>query len=140
LVPQPRELQATGQPFDVKPDTEIILSPATAAEDRAAGESLQEELKLVSGVEFPIVSAPSSSRAPAIRLARFGDAHVNAALQSAGLSAGGIGEQGYVLAVDPSGVVVAGKDTASLSPSVGVAIARDRDSGSSTVFKLCANW
>jgi hypothetical protein len=114
LVPQPRELQASVQAFDVKPDTEIVLSPATAADDRTAGESLQEELKLASGVEFPIVSAPSSSRVPAIRLARIGDAHVNAALQAAGLSANGLGDQGYVLDVGPSGVVVAGKDAAGL--------------------------
>jgi hexosaminidase len=114
LVPQPRELQATGQVFELKPDSEIVLSPATAAEDRMAGETLQDELKFATGHEFPIVSAPSSARVPAIRLARFGDAHVNAALQSAGLNTSGIGDQGYVLDVEPASVVVAGKDAAGL--------------------------
>lgn len=110
LVPEPRELQATGQNFEVKPDTQIVLSPSNAAEDRFAAESLREELRLVTGYEYAIVSSPSAPRGPAIRLARFGDA----SFQGAQTSTADVGDQGYVLHVDPSGIVVAGKDSAGL--------------------------
>jgi hexosaminidase len=106
LVPQPREVQAAGQSFEVKPETEIVLSPATAAEDRFAAESLQEELRLVTGHQCSIVSSPSSPQAPAIHLGRFGDPVVNRAQGDAA----GVGAQGYVLDVEPSGVTVAGSD------------------------------
>src|SRR5579863_7535712 len=73
LVPQPRELQSTGQNFEVKPDTEIVLTPNTASEDRFAAEGLEEELKLVTGRNYAIVSSAGAVHGPAIRLARFGD-------------------------------------------------------------------
>ena len=108
LIPQPREMQATGQNFQVKPETQIVLSTNAAAEDRFAAESLQEELRTVTGHEYAIVSSPSAPRGPAIRLARFGDASVQ------GAQTGDVGDQGYVLNVDASGIVVAGKDSAGL--------------------------
>jgi hexosaminidase len=114
LIPQPRDLQSTGQAFEVRPETEIVLPPASAAEDRFAAESLQEELKLVTGHECPIVSLASAAKAPAIHLTRFGDETTGSALEGAGLNTTGVGDQGYVLDVEPSGIVVAGKDSAGL--------------------------
>ena len=110
LVPQPRELQSTGQNFEVKPDTEIVLTPNTASEDRFAAESLEGELKLVTGRDYAIVSSAGAVHGPAIRLARFGDSSPD----SAGANTSGMGDQGYTLDVGASGIVVAGKDSAGL--------------------------
>lgn len=114
LIPEPRELQSTGQNFEVKPETQLVLPPTSASEDRFAAESLQKELRLASGGEYPIVASSAAEHRPAIRLARFGDSLATQALRAAGLSADGVGDQGYLLDVEPSGVVVAGKDAAGL--------------------------
>jgi hexosaminidase len=114
LIPEPRELHSTGTPFQVTPTLKIILSAATAAEDRLAAENLQEELKIATGEEFPILSSLQSPKGPAVRLGRIGEADINQAIAADGISTTGIGEQGYILDVTPASVVLAGKDSAGL--------------------------
>jgi hexosaminidase len=111
LIPQPRELQTKTGPFDVHANLEIVLLSPAAQEDRFAAESVQKELKLVTGQMFPIVSLPEPpQRVPAIILGRFDQAVMRKLLAERHLSTEGVGSQGYVLDVGTSTVVVAGKD------------------------------
>lgn len=114
LIPQPREVQTTSGWFEVKPETEIVLSTTAAAEDRFAAESLQEEIKEATGRRPPAVVSSPSTQSPAIYLERFGDSLASSMLSSAAMRTEGIGEQGYVLDVTPARIIVAGKDAAGL--------------------------
>ena len=57
LIPQPREMRAGQGNFKVTSDLKIVLLPVLADEDRFAAENLAEELKSVTQLDFPIVSA-----------------------------------------------------------------------------------
>jgi hexosaminidase len=111
LIPQPRELQTRTQSFQVKANLEIVLLTPVAHGDRIAAENVQKELKLVTGQEFPIVGLPEPPQGvPAIVIGRFGQAAMRNLLSARHLNTEGIGGQGYVLDVEPSTVVLGGKD------------------------------
>ncbi len=115
LIPQPRELQTRSQTFKVSGDLKIVLLTPVAHEDRFAAESVQRELKLVTGQTFPIVALPEPPQgAPAIIMGRFDQPAMRNLLSARHLSTDGVGDQGYVLDVQPGAVVVAGKDGAGL--------------------------
>lgn len=115
LIPQPRELQTRTQTFQVKANLEIVLLTPVANGDRVAAESVQEELKLVTGQTFPIAALPKPPQgAPAIIMGRFDQPAMRSLLSARQLSTDGVGNQGYVLDVEPNSVVVAGKDGAGL--------------------------
>jgi hexosaminidase len=115
LIPQPRELQTRTQTFQVNANLEIVLLTPVAHEDRFAAESVQKELSLVTGQEFPIVGLPEPPQGvPAIIMGRFSQPVMHNLLEARHLSTEGIGDQGYVLDVEPNSVVLAGKDGAGL--------------------------
>ena len=115
LIPQPRELQTKAQPFQVTSSLQIVLLTPVAHKDRYAAESVQTELKLVTGQEFPIVGLPEPPReVPAIIMGRFDQPVMRNLLAARHLSTEGVGDQGYVLDVGPHAIVVAGKDSAGL--------------------------
>jgi len=115
LIPQPRELQARTQTFQVNANLEIVLMTPVAQGDRFAAESVQKELKLVTGQEFPIVGLPEPPQGvPAIILGRFSQPAMRNLLSARHLSTDGVGDQGYVLDVQPGTIVLAGKDGAGL--------------------------
>ena len=115
LIPQPRELQARPQSFQVSAKLEIVLLTPVEGEDRFAAESVQKELKLVTGQVFPIVALPGPPEgAQAIVMGRFDQPAMRNLLAARSLSTDGVGDQGYVLDVAPNAVVVAGKDGAGL--------------------------
>jgi len=115
LIPQPRELQNRSQTFEVKGDLEIVLLTPVEHQDRFAAESVQKELKLVTGQVFPIVALPEPPQGePAIILGRFGQPAMRNLLSARHLSTEGVGDQGYVLDVQPGTIVLAGKDGAGL--------------------------
>lgn len=114
LIPQPREVETQSGSFSVTPKVAIVLPPATAAEDRAAARSLNEELELVSGSRLPVTAAEPPSGTRAIVLGRLDQPLVSQLLSKSGISTAGIGAQGYALEVEPERIVVAGKDGAGL--------------------------
>ncbi len=115
LIPQPRELQTKAEPFQVHANMEIVLLTPVAPEDRMAAESVQKELKLVTGQVFPIVALPEPPQGqPAIVMGRFDQPVMRNLLSARNLSTDGIGDQGYVLDVGADTLVVAGKDGAGL--------------------------
>jgi hexosaminidase len=115
LIPQPRELQTRAQTFQVNGNLEIVLLAPVAHGDRFAAECVQKELRLVTGHVFPIVGLPEPPQGvPAIIMGRFDQPVMRNLLAAGHLSTEGVGEQGYVLDVQPATVVVAGKDGAGL--------------------------
>ena len=115
LIPQPRELQTRTQSFQVNKNLEIVLLTPVAHQDRFAAESVQKELKLVTGHVFPIVGLPEPPQGvPAIIMGRFNEPAMRNLLSARHLSTDGVGNQGYVLDVQPETVVLAGKDGAGL--------------------------
>jgi hexosaminidase len=115
LIPQPRELQTKSQPFLVNADLQIVLLAPVASEDRMAAESVQKELKLVTGQVFPIVGLSQPPQGtPAIIMGRFAQPSMRNLLSARHLSTEGVGDQGYVLDVGPNTIVIAGKDCAGL--------------------------
>jgi hexosaminidase len=112
LVPLPRELQTADTVFRVLPTTRILLADASP-EDRFAATSLQEELKLVTGTSFPIVSTANYG-ADAIVLGRIENPTIRRLLLRHDLDTNGVGSEGYVLSVQQRQVLVAGRDAAGL--------------------------
>ena len=111
LIPQPRELQVKAQKFAVTTNLEIHLLAPSADEDRRAASSLQHELRLVAGQEFPILSSPQApAKGPAILLGRLDQPVASGLLAAMKLNAAAISAEGYVLDVDSDRVVVLGKD------------------------------
>ena len=111
LIPQPRELDSKPQRFPIRTSLEIHLLAPAADGDLYAAFSLQHELKLTTGQEFPILSSPQApERGPVVLLGRLDQPAVRSLLRSVKLNASGIGDEGYVLDVEPDRVLVAGKD------------------------------
>ncbi len=115
LIPQPREFQATSQPFRVTTQLEIVLLIPNTRDDRFAAEVLQNELKVDTGQEFPIIAAqaPPTDR-PAIVLGYASSPVMGAWLKRQNMAVQPLGDQGYVLDVEPNQILVAGKDSAGL--------------------------
>ncbi len=114
LIPQPRELITKQSPFRVTGATVIALAEPEQSADAFAAQSLEAEIRETSGQSVPIVALAAAGKGPAIILGRFGQPEMQNLLRQHGLSTTGVGEQGYVLDVQPMQVVVAGKDAAGL--------------------------
>jgi hexosaminidase len=115
VIPQPRYLERTAEPFHVDAKLEIVLLKPLAPEDRSAAESVQRELELATGHRFPIVSLSEPPKGtPAVIMGLFGQPAVRTLLAARRLNTEGVGSQGYVLEVSPGSVLVAGKDSAGL--------------------------
>ncbi|HZT68434.1 MAG TPA: beta-N-acetylhexosaminidase [Terriglobia bacterium] len=111
LIPQPRELQTKAQSFAVNSNLRIVLLTPVAHEDLFAAQQVQKELRLVTGQQFPIVGLPEPPQGePVIIMGRFGQAGMRNMLSARNLSTEGVGDQGYVLDVEPNSIVLAGKD------------------------------
>jgi len=114
LIPQPKEMRTQEGGFRVKPTTRILVQFGHQAEDRIAAETLAEEIHDQSGLKMNIAGAKaepkqeeSKQERGAIVLARLENRDVRKFLESKGLKADSIGDQGYLLFSDNSHLVVA---------------------------------
>lgn len=115
LIPAPRELQTSAQSFKGGTNLQIVLLSSLTREDVVSAENVQEELKLVTGQEYPITTSPEPPKdIPAIILGRFSQPAMQSLLAAQHLGVEGVGDQGYILDVEPNRVVLAGKDAAGL--------------------------
>ncbi len=115
LVPQPRQLESRGRPFQVTSNLKIVLMTPVAPQDRYAAQSVQRELELVTGHQFAVVALPEPPKgAPSIIMGRFDQPQMEALLGAWHLETEGVEDQGYVLEVKENKVLVAGKDSAGL--------------------------
>ncbi len=102
LIPYPRQVDRQTGSFPVTGMTTVVLSPKHAKDDRVAAEMLADEIELATGKKARIVT---SATAPvgSIRLGRLDDA----ALKDDAFHADT--DEAYLLHVDKSRIVVAGK-------------------------------
>jgi hexosaminidase len=114
LIPEPKEVRVQEGSFHVRPKTRILVEFGHQAEDRIAAETLAEEIHDQSGLKLNISGAKSESKQEApkepgdvIVLARLQDRRVRQFLESKGLKADLIGDQGYLLFSDRSHLIVA---------------------------------
>jgi hexosaminidase len=112
VVPEPREVQTVGPAFRILPNLRIALA-ADSNTDRFAGMSLQEELRLVTGRTFPIVSWTEGG-AGAIVLGRIENPAIGSLLLRHHIQTTEVGSEGDVLDVQQGEVLVAGRDAAGL--------------------------
>ena len=109
LIPQPKEIQLHEGNFRIRPTTKILVPFGHQSEDRIAAETLAEEIHDQSGLNIPITGSKEKGKqqASTIELARLQDASVRKFLESKGLKADSIGDQGYLLYADSRGLIVA---------------------------------
>ncbi len=112
LIPEPKEVSVQQGGFHVRPTTRILVEFGHQAEDRIAAETLAEEIHDQSGLKLDITGAKAESKQEskedsAIVLARLQDKNVREFLESKGLKADSIGDQGYLLFSDASHLIVA---------------------------------
>jgi hexosaminidase len=113
LIPAPKEVRVQQGRFRVRPTTRVLLEFGHQAEDGIAAETLVEEIHDQSGLKLSITGAQAESKAEskkergAIVLARLQDRNVREFLESKGLHADSIGDQGYLLFSDKTHLIVA---------------------------------
>jgi hypothetical protein len=114
LIPEPKEVRVQEGSFHVRPNTRILVEFGHQSEDRIAAETLAEEIRDQSGLKITITGAKTESKqeeakepGDVIVLARLEDRRVRQFLESKGLTADPIGQQGYLLFSDSSHLIVA---------------------------------
>jgi hexosaminidase len=109
LIPEPKEVRLQDGSFQVRPTTRILVEFGHQAEDRIAAETLAEEIHDQAGLKLSIAGIKSGTKPDtrAIVLARLQDKNVRAFLESKGLKADSIGDQGYLLFSDKHHLIVA---------------------------------
>jgi hexosaminidase len=109
LIPEPKEVQIRAGTFRVRPTTKILVEFGHQSEDRIAAETLAEEIHNQAGLNVAITGSKEKGRQDrsTIVLARLQDQSVKRFLESKGLKADSIGEQGYLLFADKYHLIVA---------------------------------
>jgi hexosaminidase len=109
LIPEPKEVQQHEGSFRVRPTTRILIDFGHQSEDSIAAETLAEEIHDQSGLKVSIAGSREKARQvrSTIALARLQDGGVREFLESKGLKADSIGDQGYLLFSDKSHLIVA---------------------------------
>jgi hexosaminidase len=108
VLPAPKEVRMSEGRIAIKTTTAILISDK---EDRLAAEMLQKEIHDRMGVKLSIESVTAAPRTTGhISLGRLSDRGLRSYLESQGVNVGDeLGEQGYVIRVTDSGVLVAGR-------------------------------
>jgi hypothetical protein len=109
LIPEPKEVQVHSGSFRVRGTTRILVEFGHQSEDRIAAETLAEEIHDQSGLKLSITGekAQAKQERSTITLARLEDSRVKEFLESKGLRADSIGDQGYLLFSDNTHLIVA---------------------------------
>ncbi len=117
LLPAPKEVRISAGRLVIKPSTTILIGNA---EDRFAAETLQEEIRERTGMKVAIETVSAAPKTTGhISLGRLTDRGLRAYLESQGIKTDNLGsddlsEQGYVIRVSDSGVIVAGRSAQGL--------------------------
>jgi|HubBroStandDraft_6_1064221.scaffolds.fasta_scaffold00090_14 hexosaminidase len=109
LIPEPKEVHLQDGGFRVRPTTRILVEFGHQEEDRIAAETLADEIRDQSGLRVSIIGSKEKTKEvrSTIVLARLQDRNVRQFLESKGLRADSIGDQGYLLFSDKHHLIVA---------------------------------
>lgn len=111
LIPEPREVQKLEGNFTISSKTRIVINKAHAEEDRAAAETLADEIEAATGHKLKIDTARSMPKTGAVYLARVGDDRtLLSSLSSRRLAIDdNFNEEGYVLNATNDRIVIAAR-------------------------------
>jgi len=109
LIPQPKQLQPTGETFQLTRDVRLALADALSGEDRFAAEDFAGDMRETAGGLALSIGKRRSARRT-ILIGAIDLPPIEAALKRANLTVPpNLNEEGYVLSVNADEVVVAGK-------------------------------
>ncbi|MGA7575599.1 MAG: beta-N-acetylhexosaminidase [Terriglobales bacterium] len=118
ILPAPKEVRMAEGEVAIKPSTTILISNS---EDRLAAETLQKEIRDRTGLRLAIEVVSAAPKTTGhISLGRLTDRGLRSYLQSQGIKVDGdmgthdLDQQGYVIRVSDSGVLVAGRSAQGL--------------------------
>src|SRR5579862_3964170 len=113
LLPTPKEVKLAEGKIVIRRSTTILISNA---EDRLAAETLQGEIKDRSGLTLAVANATSAPKSSGnISLGRLTDRGLQGYLESQGIKTGeDLGDQGYVIRVSDTGIIVASRTSQGL--------------------------
>jgi hexosaminidase len=110
IIPVPKSLTATGESFRLARDARIVLADSKSEEDRFAAQDFADDVRETAGVSLRVGSGGGKGQ---ILVGPLNSPRVRAAVERAGVSTPqNLDEEGYLLAVSASGVVVAGQTPA----------------------------
>src|SRR4051812_27130661 len=110
VIPAPKSLTKTGEDFALTKDVRVVLADPKSEEDRFAAQDFIDDVRETAGVT--LITGTKRGRA-SILVGLITDRRVREAAESSGVPVPEeLGEEGYVLAVNSRGVVVAGNTPA----------------------------
>jgi len=110
VIPAPKSVTKTGGDFALTKDVRVVLADSRSEEDRFAAQDFIDDVRETAGVGLRFGSGGGKNR---VLIGLLTSARVREALESAGASAPqDLNGEGYVLASNSRGVVVAGKTAA----------------------------
>ncbi|HEX3560573.1 MAG TPA: glycoside hydrolase family 20 zincin-like fold domain-containing protein [Pyrinomonadaceae bacterium] len=110
VIPMPKSVNANGESFRLTRDTRVVLADPKSEDDRFAAEDFADDVRETASVNLRVGSGGGRKQ---ILVGLLNSPRVRAAVERAGLSAPqNLDEEGYLLAVSASGVVVAGQTAA----------------------------
>jgi hexosaminidase len=110
IIPAPKSLTQAGAGFNVSRDVRVVLADAKSEDDRFAAQDFADDLRETAGVALRVGTGGGKRQ---ILVGALSLPRVRAAVEKAGVRVpADLNEEGYVLAVTPNLVVVAGASAA----------------------------
>lgn len=110
IIPQPKSLSATGEEFRLTRAVRIVLADPKSDEDRSAAQDFADDVRETAGVALRITDGGGKQR---ILVGLVTNPRVREAIEKAGVTLPqDLNDEGYALAVNSVGVVVAGQTEA----------------------------
>ncbi|HEX8149029.1 MAG TPA: glycoside hydrolase family 20 zincin-like fold domain-containing protein [Pyrinomonadaceae bacterium] len=110
IIPAPKSVKQTGEDFPLARGARVVLADAKSEDDRFAAQDFADDLKETAGVALRVGAGRGKRQ---ILVGPLSNARVGAAVERAGADVpADLNEEGYVLAVTPELVVVAGRSAA----------------------------
>ena len=110
VIPAPRFLKKTGEDFPLSKDVRVVLADTKSEEDRFAAQDFIDDVRETAGVALTVGTKRGRI---SILVGLITDRRVREAIESSGVPVPEeLGEEGYVLAVNSRGAVVAGRTAA----------------------------
>jgi len=110
VIPAPKSVTKTGEDFPLTKDVRVVLADSKSEDDRFAAQDFIDDVRETAGVELRFGSGGGKNR---VLVGLLSSRRVREAVESSGASAPqDLNEEGYVLAVNSRGVVVAGRTAA----------------------------
>ncbi|MET0623553.1 MAG: beta-N-acetylhexosaminidase [Pyrinomonadaceae bacterium] len=110
VIPAPKSVAATGEHFYFKKDTRVVVADPKSEDDRFAAQDFADDLRETAGVTLRVGTGGGGRR---ILVGPLSNERVRREVERAGLNVpADLSEEGYVLAVGPELIVVAGRTAA----------------------------